>query len=126
MSELSRVQISKRFDNFDQVLLRQKQQLGQLVKRKAEEAVESMRNQAPRSKINVPGYIHFDEMFYASKGSESFNYGIFNDKVVNGYELWRLLEYGTRFMSPRKTIGPVMAIIGPEFLREAAEIVKGA
>lgn len=121
MSQVSGITITKVFDNFDQVLMKERQRLGQLVKRKAEEAATLMGNQAPRSDIDTPGYLHFDEMFYASKGSESFNYGIFNDKVVNGYELWKLLEFGTRKMAPRKTIGPVMDVIGPEFLREAGQ-----
>lgn len=111
----------KKFDNFDQIGVKERQRLGKLVARKAREASELMANQAPRSDINEAGYVHFDEQFRATQIA-TFNWGIFNDKIVNGYQLWKLLEYGTRKMSPRKTIGPVMDVIGPEFLREAGKI----
>ncbi len=115
------IEIIKKFDNFDQITKGERIRLGKLVAQKAREASTLMANQAPRSDINDAGYKHFDEQFHAEQIA-SFNFGIFNDKVVGSYELWKLLEYGTRHMSPRKTVGPVMDVIGPEFLREAGKI----
>jgi hypothetical protein len=113
----------KKFDNFDQITVRERQRLGKLVASYARKAAIMMAAKAPRSDINESGYAHFADQFEAQQIAP-WLWGIVNHKIVNGYALWMLLEHGTRHMAPRKTIGPVMDIIGPEFLKEAGKFEK--
>lgn len=113
----------KKFDNFDKIVPGKRQQLGKLAARYARKAVQMMAAIAPRSNISEPGYVHFKDQFEAQQIAP-FLWGVVNHKIVNGYALWKLLEHGTRHMAPRKTIGPVMDLLGPEFLREAGRFEK--
>jgi hypothetical protein len=122
----STITITVKFDNFDAIIAKERQRLGKLVASTARKAALMMAAKAPRSDVNSPGYIHFADKFEAQQVAP-FVWSIVNDKMVgtNGeYPLWKLLEYGTRYMSPRRTIGPVMDIIGPEFLREAGRFER--
>ena len=109
------------FDNFDAMWAADRAKFAALAESKAKQAVETMHDRAPESDINGPGYVHFKDRFRAEKEA-LLVWLIFNDKMVNGYELWKLLEFGTPRMTPRKTIGPVMDIIGPQFLEEAGRV----
>lgn len=113
----------KKFDNFDSILRAERSRIGRLVADKAREAGGMMAAIGPVSKINYPGYVHFVEQFFVEQ-IVAYSWGIRNEKVVNGYDLWKLLEYGTYKMAPRKTVGPVMDIIGPEFLAEAGRMTQ--
>jgi hypothetical protein len=106
------------FDRFDQIIAETKSDLELLCERQAKKARDMMARQAPRSDVNTPGYSHFADEFEADQIGPMF-WTVVNHKIVNGYALWKLLEYGTRYMSPRKTVFPVMGIVGPEFIREA-------
>ena len=119
----SSYRFEKKFDSFDSILHAERARLGLLVADKAKEAAAMMATTAPVSNINYPGYVHFAQQFFVEQIT-AYNWGIRNEKVVNGYELWKLLEYGTYKMSPRKTIGPVMDIIGPQFLEAAGRLTK--
>jgi hypothetical protein len=113
----------KVFDNFDSILARVRANESELAKAKAHKAAEMMAAKAPRSGINEPGYVHFADQFEAVQIAPLF-WAVVNHKIVNGYALWKLLEHGTRHMAPRKTVGPVMDILGPEFIREAGKLGK--
>jgi hypothetical protein len=113
--------VEKVFDNFDALFAADRARRAAHVESKAKQAAAMMSERAPVSDINEPGYEHFKDAFRVEKES-MLAYLIFNDKIVNGYELWKLLEFGARTMSPRKTIGPVMDIIGPQFLEEAGHL----
>lgn len=115
----------KRFDRFNDIELGIKQQYGKLVAKYARAGAEMMRDIAPVSAVDEANYQHFRDRFEAVKRAP-FMWDIINDKIVNGYALWELLEDGTRHMAPQKTIGPVMSIVGPEFLREAAKFLRDA
>lgn len=117
----------KKFDNFDNITRVERMRLGKLTARYARMARDRMENWAPRSEIDDPGYVHFADQFRIEQVA-SFLWAIVNDKMIQSkegpYPLWKILEQGTRYMSPRKTIGPVMDILGPEYLREAGKFEK--
>ncbi len=114
----------KKFNNFDAVLRAERARMGRLVAESSRRATGRMAEIAPVSNINHPGYVHFAQQFFVEQIA-AYNWGISNTKIVNGYELWKLLEYGTYKMSPRKTVGPVMDVVGPEFLKEAGNVTQG-
>ncbi len=113
-------EIKEEFNNLASVLAAEEARIDRVLKSQAEKAVGMMAERAPRSEINEAGYVHFYEQFRYEQIA-AYNYGIINDKIVNGYELWKLLENGTPKMAPRPTVGPVMDIIGPETLRLIGE-----
>jgi hypothetical protein len=108
----------KKLDEFDSLIAAERRRLESLTERMASDAKAMMGETAPVSDINEAGYVHFKDQFRVEKIAP-FSWAIFNDKQVGAWWLWMLLEFGTRKMAPRKTVGPVMDQIGPRFLEEA-------
>lgn len=115
------VTFEKVSDNLDALWAADKARFAPLAKAKAEQAAEMMSARAPVSDINDAGYVHFKDQFRVEQIGP-LAWAIFNDKQVGAYWLWILLEFGTRKMAPRKTVGPVMDIVGPQFLEEAGRV----
>lgn len=120
------IPIVKKYDRFDQFFGQELRRITSLTESTGKRSIEMMRGIAPVSDINIPGYEHFRDMFRLQKmpsASLAVSYAIYNDKVVNGYELWKLLEFGTPKMAARKTINPVMDIVGPEYIKQVGGFV---
>lgn len=117
------VKFIQKYNNFPAIVEVERRRLATLAESKAKQAREQMEATAPRSEINTPGYEHFADLFGA-EAVDALVWVITNTKEVNGYMLWKLLEFGTARMSPRRPVGKVMDIIGPEFLEEAGRLTR--
>lgn len=114
-------------DNFDKIIASMERELDALAEEKAERMKAMMAARAPRSNEGGPGYVHFADNFEVRKVAPMI-WEIINDKMVgkNGdYPLWKLLEHGSRYTSPQKSVGPARDIVGPEFIQEAARVGRG-
>ena len=113
----SALTLTARFDNIIATIRAERQRIEGVGDKYGAQATEMMRDTAPKSEINEAGYVHFKDQFRVEKIAP-LTWAIYNDKRVGVYWLWMLLEFGTRKMSPRKTVGPCMDRIGPQFLAE--------
>jgi HK97 gp10 family phage protein len=120
MSALT-IKVTKRSDRISQVMGKKRKEVADAAGRNTQAAASLMYQLSPVGEATGPDHVHMRDTIAIEQRSET-NFVIVIAKKVGKYFLWRLLEFGTRFMEAQPLVRPSLESARRGFLSDLQKL----